>query len=149
VPPYLKKYTRDERAAYLAAVDDYQRFAGRNATFYRVGKATPAARNYYMRATSAWQSYWAKLRQFESRGIRVLGKARTIRMRPGSVRLLKEGGGEVDLRICASSKGVRVIQQGEEVPQPGAKPVTVLVQMVLLRDESTWRILSDRVGPRC
>lgn len=91
-PPYLRKFTQDERAAYLAAVDDIGRFAGRNAAFYRVGVATVAARNYYMRATSAWQSYWAELRQFDSRGIRVVGEARTIRTRPISIRLLENGG---------------------------------------------------------
>ena len=149
VSEYLVKYSEEERAAYDAAVEDYAAFSDRNAEIYRVGRATPAAKAYYMKSTSAWQTYWAKLREFDSQGIRVVGRGEVIRIRPSGIRVDPDGGGQVDLRVCGVSTGVQVIQDGEVVPQPSPKPTTTRVRMVKLPGEASWRILFDRVGSPC
>ncbi len=149
VPRYLADYTDEERAAYAAAVNDYEKFSDRNADFYRVGKATPAARAYYKRATAAWQSYWARLMSFESRGIRVVGRGKVTRIRPSVIKLGEGGGGQVNLRVCSVASGVRVFQNDEPVPQPSPKPTITRVSMVSLPGQASWRILFDRVGGPC
>lgn len=149
VPPYLADFSEEERNAYQAAVEDYEEFSRQNAALYRVGEATPAARAFYKKSTAAWQSYWARLQGFESRGIRVLGRAEVIRIRPADVRLGEADGGEVEFRVCSVATDVRVLQNGEPVPQPSPRPTITRVAMVKLPAESSWRILSDRVGGRC
>lgn len=149
VSEYLVKYSEEEREAYEAAVEDYATFSDRNAELYRVGRATSAAKAYYMKSTSAWQTYWAKLREFDSQGIRVVGRGEVIRIRPSGIRVDPDGGGQVDLRVCGVSTGVQVIQNGEVVPQPSPKPTTTRVRMVKLPGASSWRILFDRVGSPC
>ena len=139
---------RDERAAYEAAVAAYEDFSDRNAELVRKGKATPEAREFYQEATAGWQSYWARLQQFDSRDIRVVGRADVLRVRPASIEL-DDGGGQVDLRVCSTSEGVRVLQSGSPMPQPSPKPTITKVSMVQLPDESSWRILSDRAGGPC
>jgi hypothetical protein len=149
VPPYLVRYSAAERAAYAAAVRDYQRFSRRNADFYRVGKATPAAKAYYKEASAAWQSYWARLMRFDSGAIRVIGRAEVVRIRPAVVRIGPKGGGEVGLRVCSVARGVKVVEKGKPVPQPSPTPTVTRVSMVKLPGEESWRILFDRAGGAC
>jgi hypothetical protein len=149
LPPYLANLSEAERAAYGAAVRDYQGFSNRNADLYREGTATPEAKAFYKRATAAWQSYWARLVAFDSRGIRVIGRGQVVRTRPAVVRIGRNGGGEVGLRVCSVARGVKVLQNGKPVPQPAPTPTITRVSMVKLPNEKSWRVLSDRAGGNC
>lgn len=149
VPAYLAKYSENEREAYDEAADAYEAFSDRNAELVRKGRATPEARAFYREATAAWQSYWARLMDFDSRGIRVLGRAEVLRVRPSAIKIDEKGGGQVDLRVCSIATGVRVTQDGRPMPQPSPKPTITRVSMVKLPAESSWRILSDRAGGSC
>jgi hypothetical protein len=149
VPRYLVDYSEDEREAYDDAVVAYEAFADRNAELVRKGRATSEAREYYQRATAGWQSYWARLMDFDSRGIRVIGRADVGRIRPAAIKLDEKGGGQVDIRVCSIAAGVRVIQDGQPMPQPSPKPTVTKVSMVKLPSGSSWRILSDRAGGSC
>jgi hypothetical protein len=148
VPAYLKDYSEEERAAYQSAVADYERFADRNARIYAAGVATSQVKAFYQQKTAAWQSYWAQLQQLEADGIRIKGRAETVRIRPVGVRATDRGGA-VTLRVCSVSTGVEVIQNGTPVPQPTPKPTVIRVEMVQLPGEDWWRILSDRLGGPC
>lgn len=148
VPAYLEEYSEEERAAYEAAVEDYERFANRNARIYAAGKATPEVRAFYQRRTASWQSYWAQLQQLDADDIRIEGRAETVRIRPAAVRI-GDRGGAVTLRVCSVSDGVKVLRNGTPVPQPTPKPTVVHVEMVQLPGEDWWRILSDRLGGPC
>jgi hypothetical protein len=146
---YLQAYSEEERTAYREAVDDYAAFSRRLAAINEAGRATPRAKAFFKQKTAAWQSYWARLRANERRGIQIAGMGRTLRTRPADVRVDPDGGGEVALRVCGISEGVKVLQDGEPVSQPSPKPTIVRVQMVKLPDESAWRVLSERVGAKC
>ena len=74
---------------------------------------------------------------------------RTLHTRPADIRVDPDGGGQVALRVCGISEGVKVLQDGEPVSQPSPKPTIVRVQMVKLPDEFDWRVLSERVGAKC
>ena len=149
VPPYLAEYSGGERKAYEEAVASYERFSTRNAELFRKGRATPAAKAFYKRSTAAWQSYWARLRDFEARGLRVIGRGEVLGVRPAAIRLDQDGGGQVVLRVCSVATGVRVLQDGQPVPQPSPKPTITRVAIVQLPGESSWRVLADRVGGPC
>jgi hypothetical protein len=149
VPAYLKEYSEEERTAYRAAVDDYSAFSRRLAAINEAGRATPKAKAFFKQMTAAWQTYWARLRTNERRGIQIVGMGRTLHARPADVRVDPDGGGQVALRVCGISEGVKVLQDGEPVSQPSPKPTIVRVQMVKLPDETQWRVLSERVGSKC
>jgi len=149
VPPYLASYTKEERAAYDAAIRDYESFSDRQARINAKGKARESAKLFYRQRTAAWQTYWARLRANESQGLQIIGKGRTLRIRPADIELYQGGGGQVDLRVCGVAEDVEVLVGGEPVPQPTPKPTIVRVRMVHLPDEAVWRVLSERVGPTC
>lgn len=149
VPAYLQKYSEEERTAYREAVGDYAAFSRRLAAINESGRATPRAKAFFKQKTAAWQSYWARLRTNERRGIQIVGMGRTLHTRPADVRVDPDGGGQVALRVCGISEGVKVLQDGKPVSQPSPKPTIVRVQMVKLPDESDWRVLSERVGAKC
>ena len=149
VPTYLKEYSEEERAAYREAVDNYVTFSRRLAAINEAGRATPKAKGFLKQKTAAWQSYWARLRTNERRGIQIVGMGRTLHTRPADIRVDPDGGGQVALRVCGISEGVKVLQDGEPVSQPSPKPTIVRVQMVKLPDEFDWRVLSERVGAKC
>ena len=149
VPAYLQEYSDQERAAYREAVEDYAAFSRRLAAINEAGRATPKAKAFFRQQTAAWQTYWARLRTNERRGIQIIGMGRTLHTRPSDVRVDPDGGGRVALRVCGISEGVKVLQDGEPVSQPSRKPTIVRVQMVKLPDETEWRVLSERVGAKC
>ena len=149
VPAYLQEYSEEERTAYREAVDDYATFSRRLAAINETGRATPRAKALFKQKTAAWQTYWARLRTNERRGIQIVGMGRTLHTRPADVRVDPDGGGRVALRVCGISEGVKVLQDGEPVSQPSPKPTIVRVQMVKLPDEPDWRVLSERVGAKC
>jgi hypothetical protein len=149
VPPYLADFTEDERAAYDAAIEDYESFSDRQARINAKGKATASAKAFYQERTSAWQSYWARLRANEEQGLQIVGKGKTLRIRPAGIELYRGGGGQVNLRVCGVAEGVEVLKGGEPVPQPEPDPTIVRVRMVQLPDEVVWRVLSERVGSPC
>ena len=148
-PAYLQDYSDEERAAYTEAVEDYGAFSRRLAAINAAGTATPRAKALFKKKTAAWQTYWARLRANERRGIQIVGMGRTLHTRPVDVRIDPDGGGQVALRVCGISEGVKVLQDGEPVSQPSPKPTIVRVQMVKLPDETQWRVLSERVGAKC
>ena len=149
IPAYLEKLEPAERMAYRDALRDYERFAARQAELYEAGEATTDANAFYERATADWQSYWAKLQNFSQQGYRTEGRGETLRTRPAAIRLDDDGGGQVDLRVCSVARGVQVQQNGTPVPQPSPKPTLVTVRMVRIPDETTWRVLFEKVGSRC
>ena len=149
VPAYLQDYSEGERTTYKAAVDDYAAFSRRLAAINEAGRATPRAMAFFKQRTAAWQSYWARLRTNERRGIQIVGMGRTLHTRPADVRVDPDGGGRVAFRVCGISEGVKVLQDGEPVSQPSPRPTIVRVQMVKLPDEPDWRVLSERVGAKC
>jgi hypothetical protein len=53
------------------------------------------------------------------------------------------------LDVCGVSTGVKVSQNGSPIPQPKPVPTIVRVGMVKLDGESHWRVLYERVGPKC
>ena len=148
VPAYLGKYSPQEQKAYRAAVKDRERFADHQAAIFRRSRATPQARTYYMRRTASWQTYWARLRQFDAEDITVKGRSKVIRVRPSKIRLAQDGSGTVTLHVCGSNAGLRVFQRGELSPQPNRRPSIVEVAMVKLRGESWWRVLYEKVRDR-
>lgn len=149
VPAYLESFSKTERRAYAAAVHDYKRFSDRHAQIMAAGKATPQAKRFYRRYTADWQTYWATLRQREANGVRVLGKGETLRTRPSRIRVHGDGTGSVGLNVCGVSSGVKVLQKGTPVPQPKPTPRIVRVGMVQLEGDMRWRVLYERVGPKC
>lgn len=149
VPGFLQDLSAEERTAYEKAVEDYQDFSRELAAINEAGRATPEAKQFFEERTAAWQSYWARLTTNEERGIQIIGMGKTLRTRPGAIRLDTDGGGEVGLRVCGVSEGVEVFQEGEPVPQPEPAPTIVRVEMVKLPDEAHWRVLSERVGKKC
>ena len=114
-----------------------------------ISNVKEGAKGFFKQRTAAWQTYWARLRTNERRGIQIVGMGRTLHTRPVDVRVDPDGGGQVALRVCGISEGVKVLQDGEPVSQPSPKPTIVRVQMVKLPDESDWRVLSERVGAKC
>ncbi len=149
VPAYLQGLSPEERTAYDEAVEDYETFSRELAAINEAGRATPEAKQFFEERTAAWQSYWARLTTNEERGIQIVGMGKTLRTRPGAIRLDTDGGGEVGLRVCGVSEGVEVLQEGEPVPQPEPVPTIVRVEMVKLPDEAHWRVLSEKVGKKC
>jgi hypothetical protein len=149
VPPYLVRYSAAQRAAYVQALDAYRAFSVRQAQFNAAGEATHEAKLFYQHKTAAWQTYWARLRANEQRGLQIFGMGRTLWTRPAGIRLDADGGGEVTLNACGISRGVKVFENGRPVAQPEAKPTIVRVRMVRLRDGAPWRVLSERIGSRC
>ena len=149
VPTYLQDLTHRQRSAFSGALRAYHAFLAEQSKIVTSGKATPAARLYYQRRTADWQTYWATLQQRVADGISIRGTGRVIRVRPGNIRLHADDTGTVGLQVCGSSKGVRVFDDGKELPQPTAEPRTVKVAMVKLHGESGWRVLYERAGARC
>jgi hypothetical protein len=149
VPPYLARYSAHERTAYVRAIAAYRAFSVRQAQFNTAGEATREAKLFYRNKTAAWQTYWARLRANEQRGLQIFGMGKTLWIRPVGIRLDAGGGGEVTLKTCGVSKGVKVFQNGEPLAQPEPKPTIVRVRMVRLTDAALWRVLSERVGARC
>ena len=149
VPAYLDRFSERQRQAYDDAVQAYQDFAGQQATYMAAGEATPAAKRFYVRHTADWQTFWATLQQRESDGVRVEGTGKTLRTRPTKIRLYGDGTGSVNLDVCGVSTGVKVSQNGSPIPQPKPVPTIVRVGMVKLDGESHWRVLYERVGPKC
>jgi hypothetical protein len=149
VPSYLQGLTEREREAYKVSLSTYERFSARQAEIMQTGRATPAAKAFYRANTAAWMTFWATLRQRDADGIHIEGKGRVIRVRPGSIRLDKSGAGTVALRVCGVADGVKAFKNGKEIQQPTPTPHIVNVAMVKLDGESKWRVLSERVGPRC
>lgn len=149
IPAYLAKLEPGERAAYRDALRDYERFAERQAELYEAGEATNDAQAFYEQATADWQSYWAKLQNFSQQGYRTEGRGETLRTRPAAIRLDDDGGGQVDLRVCSVARGVQVQQNETPVPQPSPKPTLVTVRMIQIPEETTWRVLFEKVGSRC
>jgi len=149
IPAYLAKLEPAERIAYRDALRDYERFAARQAELYEAGEATTDAKAFDEQATADWQSYWAKLQNFSQQGYRTEGRGETLRTRPAAIRLDDDGGGQVDLRVCSVARGVRVQKNGTPVPQPSPKPTLVTVRMIQIPDETTWRVLFEKVGSRC
>ncbi len=149
VPAYLERFSEAEREAYADAVADFGDFSEGHGAILSVGEATPAAKAFYQERTAAWQTYWAQLRAYERQGIRVVGIGRVIETRPTVIELYRDGSGRVDLRVCGISEGVEVLQNGEPIPQPDPEPTITRVRLVLLSGESTWRVLSERLGSEC
>ena len=149
VPAYLANFSARERRAYGEAVGDYRRFGAGQAAIMALGKATPTAWRFYHRYTADWQTYWATLRQRERQGIRIKGHGTVIRFRPGKVAVDRDGTGNITLKVCGIPTGVRVLQSGTPIPQPRPTPRIVGVEMVRLQGESRWRVLYERVGPKC
>ena len=148
-PAVVSRLTDRERRAYMDAVDDYKHFAVGQAKILARGKATKSAQAFYRQRTAAWRSYWGMLQQREAIGLRIKGMGRTIRTRPGPIRLDSTGGGTIELRVCGVAEGVRVFQNGQSVQQPHPVPRIVRASMVSVGDESPWRLLSEHVGPKC
>lgn len=148
VPAYLEKYTPEEREAYESALEDYAKFSEAQVRIAEVGKATAKARRFYQRYTADWQTYWARLRQWDAAGIRVEGRGRRLWTRPSLIRVDSDGG-TIDLLICGTSRGVKVFEGESRVPQPSPKPNVVRVSLVQLSGEDWWRVLLSRIGSPC
>lgn len=146
-PSYLGEYTSKERRAYGDAVAARSRFASRQTAFYSRGKATPQAKSYYRQYTASWRSYWARLRQFDDQGIKVLGRSKVIRVRPTDI-ALRGGSGSISLEICGDGDNVDVLQRGRPIIQPPRGPSIVRVAMVKLEGEDWWRVLYERPAER-
>ncbi len=149
VPPYLAKYSSEERKAYAEAVAAYDHFADEQAKILAVGKATPQAKRYYKKYSGDWLTYWNVLRKREADGIQIEGRGQTIRVRPTRIKLGDDGSGSVELRVCGISKGVKVFQNGKPIRQPKPTPKIVNVSLFRLADETWWRVFLERVGPSC
>lgn len=143
IPSYLKTYTHDERNAYASALIARQHFYDRQAGIYAKGRATPGAKNFYRKYTSSWQSYWTRLRQFQTQRIRVIGRSDVISIRPAKISLGDRGGASITLKVCGDGRPVKVMQGGSPVPQPTRKTSIIEVSMVKLADENWWRVLYE------
>ncbi|WP_310961362.1 hypothetical protein [Nocardioides terrisoli] len=148
-PAYLAGYSARERKAYAAAVDSYESFSRTQEVLLAKGKATSRARTFYKKYTADWRSYWARLDQRQQAHLRVVGRSRTISIRPGKVGVAPDGSGAITLRVCGVARGVKVIQHGTPVPQPTATPHLVKVVMVRTPPESWWRVFRERLGTTC
>lgn len=148
VPRYLRDYTPRQRRAYAEAVAARDAFDLKQAKILSVGKATTSARRYYRRHSGAWLNYWNRLRQREADGIRVLGRGKTLHVRPAAIRL-GDDSGTLDLRVCGVAEGVEVLQNGEPIPQPQAEPRIVDVRLIKLENDPSWRVLWERPGEPC
>lgn len=149
VPAYLKRFSEAEQQAYGDAVDAYRQFSDQQAIYMAAGKATPEAKRFYVRRTAAWKMFWATLQQREANNVRVKGKGKVLRIRPTRIHLHGDGSGSVNVNVCGVSTGVKVFHDGTPVPQPKPVPTTVRVEMVKLDGEQHWRVLYERVGPKC
>jgi hypothetical protein len=149
VPPYLSGYPADERTAYDGAVRAYAAFSDREAKIFATGKATPAAKRFYVRYSGDWLTYWNQLRQRERDKLRIVGRGHTLRVRPVAINLGKDGSGTVELRVCGIARGVKAFQGSTEIPQPTPKPWLVRVKVIRLKGESRWRVFSERLGGPC
>lgn len=143
VPSYLQSYGPRERNAYEAAVLDRKQFAARQSKLYSRGEATQSARRFYQKYTSSWPSYWGRLRQFDSQGIRVSGRSQVLSIRPTEIRL-EQGSGSIVLEVCGDGASVKVTQRGATVRQPQREPSLVRVAMVKLARDNWWRVLYER-----
>jgi len=148
IPPYLTKYTTTQRKAYAEAVDAHEAFGLQQAKIFADGKATPKAKKFYKTNSGDWLTSWARLRQREADGIRVLGRGETLRIRPAAVQL-GNGGGTIDLRVCGIAEGVKVLQEGQPIPQPQAKARIVNVRLIKLENDPPWRVFWERPGGSC
>jgi hypothetical protein len=143
VPSYLRPYTPRERNAYEAAVLNRNQFAKRQSHLYSRGEATQSARRFYQKYTASWPSYWGRLRQFDSQGIRVSGRSEVLRIRPTQISV-ERGSGSIVLKVCGDGASVKVTQRGAPVRQPKREASLVRVAMVKLAGDNWWRVLYER-----
>jgi hypothetical protein len=150
VPPDLAGYSERERAAYAAAVSEYDSFTKRNDHFYSVGQTTLAAKRFYQRYAVDWSTAWGNLAQIANNNVTVTGSTKTIWTKPKSIDV---GAPKVDvvvLRRCLDESDRTVTQNGKKLNQPQLKhPHIYTVRLEKHRGEQWWRAGIARQGPTC
>lgn len=150
VPPELAGYSSDERAAYEAAVRDYDTFATRNDQFYAAGETTIEARNFYQRYAVDWSTAWGNLAQVANNNITVTGTTTTVWTKPRSIELGSRAGDVVVIRRCLDESGRVVRQNGRKVGQPQFKdPHVYTVRLEMRPSETWWRSGVAEQGQTC
>ena len=150
VPPELAGYNANERAAYEAAVDEYDAFTKRNDKFYAAGQTTGAARKFYQRYAVDWSTAWGNLAQVANNKVIVTGTTKTVWTKPRSIEVDGSKADVIVLRRCIDEAGRVVTQNGKKLDQPQfKKPHVYTVRLEKRPDEDVWRSGIAEQGQTC
>lgn len=149
-PSDLAGYSERERAAYAAAVTEYDSFTKRNDRFYALGRTTLAAKRFYQRYAVDWSTAWGNLAQIANNNVTVRGSTKTVWTKPKSIELGVAKGDVVVLRRCLDESGRTVTQNGKTLNQPQLKHAHIYtVRLEKHRGEQWWRAGIAKQGPTC
>lgn len=150
VPPELAGYGEHERAAYVAAIPEYDAFVKRNEKFYAAGRTTVGAKKFYQRYAIDWSTSWGDLAQVANNNATVTGTTKTVWTKPSSIKLGAPTGDVIVLTRCLDESGRIVTQNGRTVEQPQLKvPHVYTVRLEKRPGESWWRSGIAEQGRTC
>lgn len=150
IPPELAGYSEVERAAYEAAVTDYDAFISRSDSFYAAGETTVEAKNFYQRYAVDWSTAWGNLAQIANNNVTVTGTTRTVWTKPRSIDLDVAGDDVIVVRRCLDESGRVVTQDGQELEQPQFKdPHIYTIRLEKRQSEKWWRSGVAEQGQTC
>ena len=150
VPPEPAGYSEDERAAYEAAVTDYDAFTERNDKFYAAGDTTIKAKNFYQRHAVDWSTAWGNLAQVANNNVTVTGTTKTVWTKPRSIEIGGTDGDVIVVRRCLDESGRVVTQNGQELEQPQFKdPHVYTIRLEKRPSEKWWRSGIAKQGQTC
>lgn len=150
VPPELAGYSKDKRAAYEAAVTDYDAFTKGNDKFYAAGETTIKAKNFYQRYAVDWSTAWGNLAQVANNNVTVTGTTNTVWTKPRSIELGAPDGDVIVVRRCLDESGRVVTQNGQELEQPQFKdPHVYTIRLEKRPSEKRWRSGVAEQGQTC
>lgn len=138
VPVYLRRYGKQERAAYREALDAGRRYNVVTSQLFGRGAATPSADAALSRV--AWEGQVLQamglLKQLEASGGFIRGRGIPLWTRPVRIDVRN---GVVTLQSCINSRRVRVTQNGAVNGRPD--DVTNVVMTTLATFKGRWKVL--------
>ena len=140
-PAWQAKYTKQEIAAYEAALDQYATYEQRSEPIWREGKATPAAEQLFKEYFLGWQNQLSRLRLYESSEVQIHGVPTVLDSRPTRVALSKDGQ-SVTIRQCVDFNPVSTFQYGDRAPsvKDKTRPREIVLSRSVGAKETSWRI---------
>jgi hypothetical protein len=150
IPPELVGYSEAERAAYAAAVTEYDTFTRRNDKLYAAGETTIQAKNFYQRYAVDWSTAWGNLAQVANNKVAVTGTTKTVWTKPRSIEVGAVKGDVIVVRRCLDESGRVVTQNGHKLEQPQFKdPHVYTIRLEKRPSEKWWRSGVAEQGPTC
>ena len=150
VAPELVGYSEDERAAYAAAVTEYDAFIKRNDAFYAAGATTVEAKDFYQRYAVDWSTAWGNLAQVANNKVTVTGTTKPVWTKPRSIELGAAKRDVIVIRRCLDESKRVVTQNGKKLEQPQFKdPHIYMIRLEKRPGEKWWRSGVAEQGPTC